>query len=184
MNIFQKIVRRLHNYIRFVHENTLYGSFGHKAKIIKPMRILGKRNMYIGDYVHILNGARLEAISEYAGKKLNPKLIIGNRTTIEQACHIIATGELRIGCDCVFSAFVYIADCNHQYIPGVRINDAELEVKKTTIGDGCFIGIGARIMPGVTLGNNCVVGANAVVTHDVPPRAVVAGVPAKIIKYI
>lgn len=184
MNIFQKIVRKLQYYIHFVYENTLYGFFGRKAKIIKPMRILGKRNMYIGDCVHILNGARLEAISEYAGKRLNPKLIIGDRTTIEQSCHIIATGELRIGCDCVFSAFVYIADCNHQYIPGVCINDAELEVKKTTIGDGCFIGIGARIMPGVTLGNNCVVGANAVVTHDVPSRAVVAGVPAKIIKYI
>lgn len=39
-------------------------------------------------------------------------------------------------------------------------------------------------MPGVTLGNNCVVGANAVVTHDVPEKAVVAGVPAKIIKYL
>ena len=184
MNIFQKNVRRLQNYLHFVHENTSYGSFGHKAKIIKPMRILGKRNMYIGDRVHILNGARIEAISEYGNQKLRPKLVIGEGTTIEQCCHIIATDELVIGKDCVFSAFVYVADCNHQYIPGVRINDAELEVKKTTIGDGCFIGIGARIMPGVTLGNNCVVGANAVVTHDVPERAVVAGVPARIIKYL
>ena len=171
---------------RLVHiqENTFYGSFGFKAKIIKPMRILGKRNMFIGDRVHILNGARLEAISEYAGKKLSPKLVIGDRTTIEQSCHIIATDELVIGKDCVFSAFVYISDCNHQYIPGIRINDTELEIKKTKIGNGVFIGIGARIMPGVTLGDGCVVGANAVVTHDVPERAVVAGVPAKIIKYL
>lgn len=155
----EKIIQRLRLYIQHIYENTFYASFGCKTKIVKPMRILGKKNMFIGKHVHILNGARLEAISEYAGKKLKPKLVIGDRTTIEQCCHIIATDELVIGKDCVFSAFVYIADCNHQYIPGIRINDTELEVKKTKIGDGVFIGIGARIMPGVTLGDGCVVGA-------------------------
>lgn len=184
MNIFRKIVRGLRHYIRHIQENVFYGSFGRSARIIKPMRILGKKNIYIGNQVRILNGARIEAISEYAGKKLTPKLVIGDRTSIEQCCHIIAAGELVIGQDCVFSAFVYIADCNHQYIPGIRINDTELEVKKTKIGNGVFIGIGARILPGATLGDGCVIGANAVVTHDVPAGAVVAGVPARIIKYL
>lgn len=159
-----------------------YGYLGIGARIIRPMRILGKKNMYIGKQVRILNGARIEAISKYAGKKLTPKLVIGDRTTIEQCCHIIAADELCIGQDCVFSAFVYIADCNHQYIPGTRINDTDLEIKKTRIGSGVFIGIGARILPGVTLGNGCVIGANAVVTHDIPPFSVAAGIPAKVIK--
>lgn len=179
-----KIFLYLKNKIEIMKNNLFYGAKGRKSKIIKPMRIIGKRFICIGDSVHILNDARIEAISEYAGVKLNPKLVIGDRTTIEQNCHIIAASELIIGSDCMFSAFVYIADCNHQFISGIRVHDAELKVQKTTIGNGVFIGIGARIMPGVRLGNNCVVGANAVVTHDVPDRAVVAGIPAKIIKYI
>lgn len=184
IKIISKIFRFLKNKIEIMKNNLFYGSKGRNSKIINPMRIIGKRFMCIGESVHILDAARIEAISEYAGVKLSPKLVIGDRTTIEQNCHIIAASELIIGSDCMFSAFVYIADCSHRFNLRGRIHDSELDIKKTTIGDGVFIGIGARIMPGVTLGNNCVVGANAVVTHDVPERAIVGGIPAKIIKYI
>lgn len=51
-----------------------------------------------------------------------------------------------------------------------------------SIGDESFIGMGARIFPGVSIGKHCIVGANAVVTHNVPDYCVVAGVPARIIK--
>lgn len=50
------------------------------------------------------------------------------------------------------------------------------------IGDNCTLGVKSTIIAGVTIGNNVIVGANAVVTHDVPDNCVVAGVPAKIIK--
>ena len=53
--------------------------------------------------------------------------------------------------------------------------------KRTTIGDSCFIGLHAVILPGVTIGKNCIVGAGAVVTKDVEDGLVVAGVPAKAI---
>ena len=53
----------------------------------------------------------------------------------------------------------------------------------TVIGDGCWIGSRAMIMQGVTLGEGAVVATGAVVTQDVPPYAVVGGVPAKVIKY-
>lgn len=51
------------------------------------------------------------------------------------------------------------------------------------IGDNCIIGAGAKIIGGITIGDNVTIGANAVVTNDVPDNCIVAGIPAKIIKY-
>lgn len=59
----------------------------------------------------------------------------------------------------------------------------DVAIKKVTIGNDVWIGIKATIMPDITIGDGAVIGANAVVTKDVPPYAVVAGVPAKILKY-
>lgn len=59
-----------------------------------------------------------------------------------------------------------------------ELSDAD-RFGRVAIGDNCHIGMNAMIMPGVTIGRNCVVGACAVVTHDVPDNTVVAGVPAR-----
>lgn len=59
---------------------------------------------------------------------------------------------------------------------------ADLIVKETVIGNNCFVGTGVKIMAGVHIGDCAVVGANAVVTHDVPSFSMVAGVPARVIK--
>lgn len=56
-------------------------------------------------------------------------------------------------------------------------------VQPVNIGNDVWIGSRVTIMPGVTIGDGCVIGAGAVVTHDLPPYAVAAGVPAKVIKY-
>lgn len=156
-----------------------FGHIGKKCQIIKPIRIIGRNNIFLGDYSFFLNGARIETITH---NRKQGKLIIGKNTSFQQSCHVIAAGELIIGNDCVFSSFVYVSDCSHTYSPDIDIAKGDLVIKRTSVGDHCFIGCGARIMPGVNIGNNCVVGANAVVTHDVPPYSMVAGVPAKIIK--
>lgn len=178
MSIIEKFLNR----IMQVLDNIKYGKCGRKSKIIKPMRIIGKRRIFLGENVRILNNARLETIRIWSGKVLNGQLHIGDHTSIEQNCHIIAANYVGIGKDCVISSFVYISDCSHNYSPYSSIMESELEVKKTVIGDHCFIGVGACIMPGVILGDNVVVGANSVVTKNVPSNAIVAGVPAKIIK--
>lgn len=56
-------------------------------------------------------------------------------------------------------------------------------IKDTTIGEDCWIGTGAKILKGVNIGNGVVIGANSVVTKDIPDYAIVGGIPAKIIKY-
>ena len=160
----------------------VFGETGKKSVVIAPMRVLGGGNIILGDNVSILNEARLEAITGHGNETFNGKLIIGSGTSIEQNCHIIAADELTIGERCMFSAYIYIADCNHHYAIGQDIHKTGLEIKKTKIGDDVFIGIGAKIMPGVTIGNNCIIGANSVVTKDIPNYCIAAGIPAKIIK--
>ena len=167
-----------HCYAKFV-----FGSVGNNSIVIKPLRIIGGKNIVIGDDVTILNNARLETVSYYAGEKYCGKLLIGSGTSIEQNCHIIAADELSIGNNCMISSYVYIADCNHRYIIGETFRQSGLEILNTRVGDNVFIGIGARIMPGVKIGNNCVIGANSVVTKDVLDFSMVAGVPARVIKW-
>lgn len=164
-------------------KDRFYGKRGKGSKIIKPMRILGKSHIFIGNNVLVLNLARLEAVNGTWGeKKYEGKLVIGDGTSIEQNCHIVAAGELVIGCNCVLSSNVYISDCNHKYAVDKPIMEQDLEVRKTTIGNGTFIGVGAKIMPGVNIGKHCIVGANAVVTKNIEDYSMVAGVPARIIK--
>lgn len=160
-----------------------YGKIGRCSYIIKPMRIIGKKNIYIGDDCSVLHHARIETVSRWENMDFHGKIRIGNHTTIEQNCHIIAADELKIGDNCVLSSDVYVADCGHSCdeMEG-SVMQKPLFVKKTSIGDGCFIGTGAKIMPGVNIGNYVVVGANAVVTKDIDDYTMVAGVPATPIK--
>lgn len=73
---------------------------------------------------------------------------------------------------------------NCTILPGVVFgNKSEIEDEGLTIvGDNCYVGIDAKIIGSVTIGNNVVIGANSVVTKNIPDNAVVAGIPAKIIK--
>ncbi len=169
MGLYRKIVNRIKIYV-------IWGEKGHGSKVIKPKRILGKSNIYIGKNVNILNDARIEAcVTEKS------RLYIGDNTSIEQGCHIIAADKMIIGKDCVISSYVYIGDCSHDY-RAQNIIGGELVVKKTTVGDHVFIGTGAKIMPGVTINNNAIIGANAVVTKDIPQGEIWGGVPAKKIR--
>jgi acetyltransferase-like isoleucine patch superfamily enzyme len=72
----------------------------------------------------------------------------------------------------------------HTGVPaGIPIIDTELEIKPVRICAWADVGVNAVILPGVTVGKGAIVGAGAVVTHDVPPFAVVAGVPARVMRY-
>ncbi|MGM9551170.1 MAG: glycosyltransferase [Clostridia bacterium] len=107
---------------------------------------------------------------------------IGNNSSIGLNARI--SGPLSIGDDVMMGPNVSIYTQNHEteniYKP-MRLQTAPK--KKVTIGNDCWIGANAIILPGVTIGNGVIVGAGAVVSKDVPDMAVVGGVPAKIIKY-
>jgi lipopolysaccharide O-acetyltransferase len=126
----------------------------------------------------------MQAIHSYAGHTYRPNIEIGDDVYIGNYAQIFALDCIKIGSGCVLSEHVYITDNAHGLDP-----DAGLIMKQPLesrgpvhLGDHTFIGFGARIMPGVTLGSRCVVGTNSVVTKSFPDFTMLAGSPAKAIK--
>lgn len=115
---------------------------------------------------------------------------LGDNVRMSFNCVILDVCEVHIGARTILAPNVQIYGATHSLDPVARSSGGELgkhivTIGKTVrIGEDVWIGGGAIIRPGVTIGDCAVVGAGAVVTKDVPPRCVVAGSPARIIKYI
>ncbi len=110
-------------------------------------------------------------------------IIIGDHTRI--GMHETIIGPVTIGNYCGFGQGTIITALIHNIDDtNKRIFDQDFSVKPVIIEDDVMIGANASIMPGVTIGTHSVVAAGAVVTKDVPPHSLVAGVPAKVIKNI
>jgi acetyltransferase-like isoleucine patch superfamily enzyme len=113
------------------------------------------------------------------------KVKIGKNCYIGAYCNIRPVDkEIIIGKGVQIAQFVSIIGANHRYEDrNLKISPDNLVSEKVVIEDNVWIGANAVITPGVTIGKGVVIGAGAVVTKDVPPFAVVGGVPAKVIKY-
>ena len=110
-------------------------------------------------------------------------VIIGNHTRI--GLHNTIIGPVEIGNNVNLAQGITVTALNHNFSDSnKRIDEQGVSTKPVTIEDDVWIGANAVVLPGVTIGNHCVVAAGAVVTKDVPPHSLVAGVPAKVIKQI
>lgn len=126
-------------------------------------------------------------------------LTVGNRSWI--AAHALVRGDVEFGSNCSVNAYacisgkvccgdgvriaslVSIVGFNHGFDdPNIPINSQPHEIKGIVIGDDVWIGANAVILDGVTIGNGAVIAAGAVVNKDVPPLAIMAGVPAKLVR--
>jgi acetyltransferase-like isoleucine patch superfamily enzyme len=137
----------------------------------------------LGNRVLIWRDCRIEAIDQYHADRFSPVIRIGDNASLQQGCHIVAAGLLEIGSDTTISSGVFITDSDHGHVAiGVNVLQQPLIVRPTKIGRSCFLGVGARVLAGTTLGDHCIVAANAVVRGDYPDNTILAGVPARPIK--
>jgi acetyltransferase-like isoleucine patch superfamily enzyme len=108
---------------------------------------------------------------------------IGAKTVMGQECTISAYQHVSIGRECVIADRAMFIDFDHGVVEVERpIREQGIYKRDTRVGNNVWIGYGACILRGVTVGDNAIIGTNAVVTKDVPANAVVAGVPARIIR--
>jgi acetyltransferase-like isoleucine patch superfamily enzyme len=137
------------------------------ALILKPERVRIGSNVYIGHYA-ILRG--------YDGEDL----VIGDDTWIGQFCYINSAGGVAIGSRVGIGPGVKIMSSRHgeegRHVPVLL---CDLEFAPVVIEDDCDIGMGAIILPGRKVGRGSIIGAGAVVSRDVEPCSIVAGVPAR-----
>lgn len=104
---------------------------------------------------------------------------IGKNVFINHACTFMDRGGITLEDDVKIGPKVNLVTTNHPVDP----SDRKATVSKPIwIKRNVWVGVGATVLPGVTIGENSIVGAAAVVTHDVPPNTIVAGIPAKIVR--
>jgi acetyltransferase-like isoleucine patch superfamily enzyme len=108
---------------------------------------------------------------------------IGPKTVFGQECTISAYQRVAIGEQCVIADRVMFIDFDHGVVDVERpIRKQGIYKRDVVVGSNVWIGYGACILRGVTVGDNAIVGTNSVVTRDVPANAVVGGVPAKVLR--
>jgi acetyltransferase-like isoleucine patch superfamily enzyme len=158
-----------------------FARFGSGSVIVPPARVSEPHHIEVGDDVIVLEGSWLSVVSAHSTPA---RLVLGSGTRIGRYAHIACVGEVVFGANVLTSERVFVGDTYHGYeqanVP--ILHQPMAAAKPVHIGDGAFLGIGAIVLLGVTVGENAYVGAGAVVTQDVPPRTVVVGNPARVIR--
>lgn len=166
-------------------EAARFGSFGTASLIAFPQAtIMGEHGIHIG--TETLIGRSCTLSLGYGPDDTHAPdrgLVIGDRCVIGAGSTITAHQSIVIGDDVWLGQSVFISDASHGYQdPETPIGRQLGTHQPVSVGAGSWIGHGAVILPGATLGRNVVVGASSVVRGEVPDHAVVAGVPAKVVR--
>ena len=155
------------------------------------LHLFGLRYMEFGDQMEMHFNARVQCIDYFqpTDQHFKPRLILHDHVVVQAMCHIGCIDRVEIGEWSTMGARCYITDHTHG---GTSREELLLPPRKrplvsrgpVKIGKYVHLGEGVCVMPGVTIGDYSVIGAGAVVTHDIPPFSVAVGSPAKVIKQI
>lgn len=161
-----------------------FDTLGENPMVVSPMsaEIFGN-NINVGSFLHLIsskdNPVRL---TTWRGKGIDGKITVGNYCLMSPGTTITAADSIVIGDNCMFAAGCYVADSDWHGLYN-RLRPFRC-TKPIVLKNNVWIGHGAKVGKGVTIGENSVVAAGAVVSKDVPDNVVVGGNPAKVIKTI
>lgn len=182
---------RFQQILNAIYTGYLRKSFGYLGKdtyfTYKSSFIHGMNYMRIGDDSFFGRGIRLTATYRPADREEKPQLVIGNGCNFGERNHITAFNRITIGDNLLTGINVLITDNAHGTFDLQELNTSPIKRKlfskgPVVIDDNVWIGSNSCIMPGVTIGRGAIIGANAVVTKDVPPYCVATGNPARVVK--
>jgi len=176
------------------------GALGHGSMIDRGVEIKNPRGIRIGKGVRIRHGATMmtsgkegECMSIGDGSYVATRacldsgggvLELGSNVYVGPDVYLGGHGGCKVGSDCQIAGFCYIIAANHEFDDrSVPIRLQGHTFQGIEIGEDCWLGNGVTVLDGVTVGRGSVLAARAVVTKDVPEYAVVAGVPARVIRY-
>jgi acetyltransferase-like isoleucine patch superfamily enzyme len=153
-----------------------FKKIGENVIFEKGVLVFHPENICFGNNVYIGHNTILKGY--YSGK-----MIVGDHTWIGQNCFLHSGGGIEIGKAVGVGPGVIIISSMHipERLP-TPVMHSGLEFKKVVLEDGCDIGVGVTILPGVRIGIGSIVGAGTVVTKDVEPYTIVAGIPAKVLR--
>lgn len=184
---FSNLINSLNKRIRTSILISQFHKVGKSPNFNFPIYTHGLANISIGD--HFIGGERikLRTYSDWRGTKFAPSISIGNNVHIGTDCQLSTINEIIIEDGVLLASFVYISDISHGKIDKEELPIPPLERPLYSKGPirickNVWIGEKASILPGVTIGEGSIIGANSVVTHDIPPFSIACGAPARIIR--
>lgn len=175
INIFYRIIVWHNFYADIDYTTTVEG--------IKNIEIKGR--IKTGKYFWI------STYEQYGDQCFSSRIIFKGNFYASDFCHISATHYIEIGDNVLLGSKVYITDNGHGIYSGDATHSLPTEQpimrcldsdKEVVIGDNVWIGDNVTVLPNVHIGKGCVIGANSVVTKDIPDNCIAVGIPAKVIK--
>ncbi len=159
-----------------------------KARLIRfPFELRNTKFVDLGNNLTTGVGCRIEALP--LNREAGICIRLGNQVQLNDYVHIGAIKSVEIGDEVLIASKVFITDHNHgdfRQTSKMEIQKApikrSLSAKSVRIGSRCWLGENVVILPGVELGEGCVIGASAVVTQSFPPFSLIVGNPARLLK--
>lgn len=158
-----------------------FAEFGEGSDVGRRCEIANPRSIAIGRNVQVQRNARIEAHDLRDGRI---RIRIGDGSIIAPYVHIGAVESVTIGRNCGIAPFTWITDHDHDTTDPTQpvVTQRRVLAAPTVIEDGVYVGERVAILRGVRIGTCSIIGTNSVVTRDVPPYAIVVGIPARVIK--